>query len=515
MSEPPIGAGAAAGAGERGSEQAHVPMFVVVGNVNQGKSSIVATLAEDETVPISPAPGTTVRTGEYAFRLGERTVFRLIDTPGFQQARAVLEWMRGHSRSAADRRQVVQQFVREHQKGGEFPDEVQLLRPILDGASILYVVDASARFQPSSEAEMEILRWTGQPGMALVNRTRERDHADEWRPILQQFFNVVREFNAHKAGFPERIGLLEGFREVRDEWRRAMDEAIAAMRQDWEARRRRAAAVIGDLMVRALVHVEKQRLADGGDTAALRAELQRAYESSQREREKRARVEVEHVYGHRRVVRRESELGVLAADLFSDTSWQLFGLTRWQLAKHGALWGGVAGLAIDLMVGGLSVFAGAGIGAGVGAAAGWFGGTEIARTWGDRSKLAQALFPGDTGHFLAIGPVTSPRYAWLLLDRALVHYRAVRDRSHARQDPLELTAEQPGAGGAGGAAGGESGGEGSGGGKAGVVAALASDLRRDVDDGLREVLKAGLRGDVGEDVRSRLVERLDRVLRAV
>ena len=38
-----------------------VPVFVVVGNVNQGKSSVVATIAEDRGVPIASHPGTTTR----------------------------------------------------------------------------------------------------------------------------------------------------------------------------------------------------------------------------------------------------------------------------------------------------------------------------------------------------------------------------------------------------------------------------------------------------------------------
>ena len=40
-----------------------VPLFVVVGNVNQGKSSVVAALSENETIPIDTYPGTTAQAG--------------------------------------------------------------------------------------------------------------------------------------------------------------------------------------------------------------------------------------------------------------------------------------------------------------------------------------------------------------------------------------------------------------------------------------------------------------------
>ena len=42
-------------------------------------------------------------------------------------------------------------FVAEHAGLPEFADEVELLRPVLDGAGILYVVDASSHLEPANE----------------------------------------------------------------------------------------------------------------------------------------------------------------------------------------------------------------------------------------------------------------------------------------------------------------------------------------------------------------------------
>ena len=72
-----------------------IPLFVVVGNVNQGKSSVVAALSENETIPIDSYPGTTRRSGTYVFKAGDRELFRIVDTPGFQRPRQVLAWLRG------------------------------------------------------------------------------------------------------------------------------------------------------------------------------------------------------------------------------------------------------------------------------------------------------------------------------------------------------------------------------------------------------------------------------------
>jgi len=472
-----------------------IPVFVVVGNVNQGKSSIVAALSEDGAVPIAPEPGTTHKSGVYRFASGDRVLFELVDTPGFQEARAALAWMQERSFSALDHPDAVRAFAEEHQDDARFQDEVRLLAPILDGASVIYVVDASAPPQPSNEAEMEILRWTGQPGMALVNRTRDRDHAEAWRPYLEQFFNVVRTFNAHGVGFMDRMALLKSFREVREEWQVSLDQAIGVMEREWRNRGVHAAAAISELVTRCLSHVERRRLPRGVDpTEADREDLEGAYVGALRDLEEGARVEIETLYRHRRIERTEAGLALHDADLFSDVSWRAFGLTRTQLAQYGAAWGVAIGAAVDMMVGGLSFFVGAAIGAATGGMAGFIGGTRVARTWGDRSRLAQSLFPGDHGRFIAMGPATNPRFAWMLLDRALVHHRAVVDRSHARQDALDLPAAEEGA-------------------KAGVASALEPGLRREIDRVLQRILKRALRGSGTGECEERLRELLREVVK--
>ncbi len=457
-----------------------VPVFVVVGNVNQGKSSIVAALTEDATVPIDALPGTTVTAAEYAFRAGDEVAFRVIDTPGFQDARRALAWLQARARTPAERPAAVAAFVQTFQGGTDFVDEVRLLAPLVAGGSHIYVVDASAHFEPSSEAEMEILRWTGQPGIAVLNRTRERDFRGEWRPILAQFFQLVRDFDAHAATFADRLELLRAFRAVKDEWRASMDRAIDAMQAEWRRRGDVANAAVTDLLVDALAHVERHVLKQDEAIDAARTRVHDAYADHLRGLERDARRAVEAAFGHRQLERDEEAVALLDADLLSKESWQAFGLTQAQLAKAGLLWGAAAGVAVDAAVLNFTLM-GTLVGAGVGAALGYFGATRVPRAWSESSRLAKTLFPGASGRFVAVGPATNPQFAWMLLDRALVHLRAVRDRSHARRDPLALRGE-----------------------KKGVVAGLPTAQRGELDEALRAVLKGALAGEVTGAARARL-----------
>lgn len=87
------------------------PRFAVVGHPNKGKSSIVATLAADPEVRVAPTPGTTTRSREFPMSVDGRTLYTLIDTPGFQRARRVLAWMAERDTTADRRADVVRDFV--------------------------------------------------------------------------------------------------------------------------------------------------------------------------------------------------------------------------------------------------------------------------------------------------------------------------------------------------------------------------------------------------------------------
>ncbi len=421
-----------------------VPRFAVVGRVNKGKSSIVSTLAEDDSVRIDARPGTTTDVREYPVRVDGRTLFVLVDTPGFEDAGRALAWLRRREVSAAERAGRVAEFVREHERTGEFQDERRLLAPILAGAGVLYVVDGTHPYRPNYDSEMEILRWTGQPGMALVNRIGDEDHAAEWHLALDQYFRMVRDFDAHSATFEERLRLLEAFRELRPGWRPALDEALAALVAQRRRRRDEAAAEIADLLVDELTHTEEIVVADEAAIAAQQDRLERSFHDALRERERDARRRVERLYGHREIRFEEAALErpVFRQDLFAAETWRLLGLTPAELVAGSALAGAALGGAVDAAVGGASIMVGTVVGGAVGGASALYGlGRRFARVrrvgaGGIASWLASARRYWEGGRRWHIGPHAQPNFPWVLLDRALLHYAAVVRSTHARRGEL-------------------------------------------------------------------------------
>ena len=411
------------------------PSLAVVGRINEGKSSIVSTLAEDDSVEVSELARTTTRCHRYPVRADGELLYTLIDTPGFGNAPRALRWMKERSRSADDRAETVRAFAREHREDPDFRDECELLEPILEGAGILYVVDDSHPFTPDFEAEMEILQWTGRPRMALLNRIRDKDHGASWARVLDQYFKHHVPFNAHAVGFADRIEILKAFRLLHLDWRAPLDRAVEEFQRDWELRRSRAAGIIGGLIFDAL---RWSAVVPHDPSQSPEARARRNHETALRARtelESRAREGVERLYRHARLQRAGGkDLPLVPDALFSREEWKRRGLTIGQRLAAWAGAGATTGGVIDVGVGGASFFAGALLGGAVGLGVGvWrekWGVFDIGARWSAKDRKEMTL-----------GPVKDPEFPVVLFNRALAHYRLVRDRAHGRRDAFVLQDE--------------------------------------------------------------------------
>jgi hypothetical protein len=411
-----------------------LPVFAVVGRVNRGKSSIIATLAEEDSIAISPLPGTTRRATEYDVTLDGEVLFRLIDTPGFEDAARALAWMRRGNPSADRHRAQVAAFRQTFAGSREFVEECELLGPVLDGAAILYVVDGSTPFRENIMAEVEILRWTGQPRMALVNRSGEGPHLASWHAALASAFSTVRNFDAHAASFRERLQLLALFRELVEPWRAPLGRVIDRLGAEQERRLRESAQAIAEFLIDGVTHTIEVSTSEG----ELGAEEQRAAEErfrdDLRKLEQRAQRRVEALYRHHRVATQSTPLErpVFSSDLFSERVWSALGLTAGQLVAAYSMAGAAAGGTVDLFVGGAAFLTGTVIGGAVGGAAAlWQLGARAVGITALEGLGERLRKTASAQRRYRVGPHQHPNFPFVLLDRALLHHEAIRYRAHA------------------------------------------------------------------------------------
>ncbi len=430
--------------------QQDVPVFAVVGRVNMGKSAVIATLLEiddNELVRVSPTPGETTQCQPHRVVFNGRECVRFIDTPGFSrpvEAMRAIQRIHGEGTPGLE---ALRRFVAE--AGEEFGDEKRLLVPLLEGAGILYVVDPAKPLRDDFLAEMEILRWTGRPRLALLNRRENASGPDEeaWKSRLGGAFNLVRTFDAHHARYGERLRLLKALLEIEETHRPMLEETIRLVENEWLSRREEAAEAIITLMETALclrvtATMEERDLTIPPRREKKAQELSKRYFARLAEVELKCFTELLRIYRHHLLKADSDPDSFRGIDLESEETWSKWGLSRAQLAAISAVVGGSAGLAFDLMTGGLSHGIGAALGAITGGGAAWFKGGSLPDL---RISLTGGVKVGaGEGKALSMGPPKNPNFPWVLLDGVLTRYRRMLDRAHGRRDQEVLEGSETG-----------------------------------------------------------------------
>ncbi len=404
--------------------------FAVVGHPNKGKSSIVATLSHNDNIEISSRSGTTTEAASYQIETAHGR-YELIDTPGFQRPVKVLQWLKQHSSSASDRARTVAAFIDDPENQHKFPDEIALLRPIVEGSAILYVVDGSRPYGSEYEAEMEILRWTGRPSMALINPIENADYILEWESALAQYFKSVRVFNPMKADFEKQVELLQTFSHLNPDWAPLLN-AITRDLKDKRLQQQRDSAIILARLVDDLCQYQQcQKVLTRNQAKQVQPLLEEQYKQWMKQREEKAVAELLANYAHFQTQINLDQFD-LPPDLFDCDEWFAWGLNKKQLLSAAALAGAVSGAAADLAVAGHSLMIGA-IGGGlIGAGSAWFG----------ADKLVEIKLKGLPlgGYNASIGPIKNRNFPYVVIGRFIHLYRQIAELNHANRQALNFQA---------------------------------------------------------------------------
>lgn len=429
-----------------------IPTFAVVGKVNMGKSSVLATLLEvddDQVIRVSSTPGETTRCQVLPVEFDGKEMIRFVDTPGFARP---LEAMRAIERlheeaggSGSPGLDAIRAFLEEYGGTNEFADEIELLTPLVDGAGLLYVIDPSKPLRDTFIAEMEILRWTGRQRMALLNEKEdEPEFCSDWKERLGSYFNLVRTFDAHEARFDERRRLLRSLLEIDESHRDLIEETIAFLEEEWTQRQEESGEKVLSFLEKALSYrvekrVEERDMEMPHRREKLGQELTKRYYDKIAGMEKKAVEEILHLYRHHLGKVEVKATDFTGIDLEQQETWQKWGLSRTQLAIAGGLTGGAGGATIDIGTGGLTHGLGTLLGAVGGAAAAFWKGSELPDLALDLQKGVK-LAHGE-GTALKLGPPKNDNFAWILLDSVLGHYKEIVSRAHGKRDELVLNHE--------------------------------------------------------------------------
>jgi len=397
--------------------------FVVVGHPNKGKSSIVATLTQNESVAIGPRPGTTTKARSFYLKSGDEVLYEIIDTPGFQRPKKLLEWLRAHGEvSASERPKLLQEFVQTQCPSEQFRDECELLKPIVQGAVILYVVDASKPYSSKFEAEMEILRFASRPSLAILNYIGKDDYTKEWEAALRQYFSIIKPFNPLKASFNDHIDLLKALLHIAPHWSKSIERTIEHLQRYHKQKKEQVASLIAERICEIMGYrLQKSYHLVKPSEEQLYQKFQAAIEKREQELFKKIR----ETLGFTKLPI-DLELQNLHYSIFSKESEELFGLSREKIVLISTLTSAATGGAIDLAVGGHSFLLGTIIGGTLGFLGANYG----------YGKLSEINFLSTT--MVEVGPIKDPNIGFILLNRAILFAKVLLETSHAQREKSDI-----------------------------------------------------------------------------
>ncbi|MBF0101099.1 MAG: GTPase/DUF3482 domain-containing protein [Desulfobacterales bacterium] len=408
--------------------------FAIVGHPNEGKSAVVSTLAENDSVRVSPTPGETKECQPFSVKIDGKERIRFIDTPGFQNPQKILQWIKQYQGLPAD---LISHFRKEHIGNPNFKDDCELFKPIAEGSGIIFIADGSRPIRRSDLAEMEILRLTGLPRMAILNcKQDETFYLDQWKSEFRKHFNMTRLFNANRATYAERIELLEALKSIDQDWTIALEDVISAFKKDWENRNYLTTEIICALLYDALSYRIQKRMTHPYTTDNTEEKL--LYEQFNHDiasMEKKSREMIRALFKHNIFNVDLPAHSILHDDLMSKKTWKYLGLTSGELVAAAGLAGGIIGAVFDLATAGLTFGLFSAIGSLTSASLMKFKGKQrLAKT-----KLLGIHLGKQT---ICLGPIENIQFMYVLLDRMLIFYSYIINWSHGRRDyPASSTAK--------------------------------------------------------------------------
>ena len=401
--------------------------IAVVGHTNTGKTSLLRTLSRDRSFgDVSAMPSTTRHVQVMPLAVGGDVIVELFDTPGLEEAIALLEKLDAQKEvSYRDGPVQIQALLNDSQALVRFEQEGKVLKQLLVSDAAVYVIDVRDPVLPKYRDEIAILARCGKPLLPLLNFVSAgNNHETQWRDALAQLglhvlvsFDTVAPTQNGEALFYEKLATLLDAR-----GKRLIE--LMAVRQDDAARRSDAAcAMIAELLVD--VATCKHTYVEGEQGAI------QEFNERVRSREQRC---VDAMLGLYQFAREDLDASPLPFnegqwrdDLFDPRTLTSLGLNL----SGGAAAGAAAGFGVDLMLGGASLGTGAAVGALMG------GGLQTVRRFGRRvgNQLAQTV----QGAILRRQTLRADNtIVQILLTRQILLLKALQGRGHAATTQVQV-----------------------------------------------------------------------------
>ena len=334
------------------------PDIAVIGHTNAGKTSLMRTLTRQRDFgEISAHPATTRHVELAELAVAGRTVLRLYDTPGFEDSSGLLAHLEQlKAARGEDWMETIEAVARDPSLHANFGQEAKALNQILASDVLLYVIDVRDPVRTKHRDELEVIGRCARPVLPVLNFLAGETREAAWREQLARVnMHAVVAFDTVVYREADELALYAKIATLSDAFAPQLEQLMAELKSARAKLRRASALIVADLAIDVAAARRRYPAEDEAQESAAADALKEAV----RRREQDAVAELLRLH---RFAERDYTAEALP---FSHGEWQedLFDaavLERFALdTTKAAVTGATAGLAIDLMTGGITLGAAA------------------------------------------------------------------------------------------------------------------------------------------------------------
>lgn len=188
--------------------------IAIVGHTNTGKTSLIRTLTRERNFgEVKDEASTTIDVAEIK-RASQTLSLTYIDTPGIEDAMAVLDLLEEKypSRSRIEEAENLRKFAFDADIEMMFEQEVKVIKQLFDADLTCYVVDCRLPFLPKFDDELTLIEKTHRPILPILNFI-QGEHLESWKKHLKAHgIHHYLEFDTiippQKRRFYEQIAIM-------------------------------------------------------------------------------------------------------------------------------------------------------------------------------------------------------------------------------------------------------------------------------------------------------------------
>lgn len=183
--------------------------IAIIGNPNQGKTSLVANLAYNDSLKISKKSGETQKSAKSSLLIDNEVIYELYDTPGFHNTEDIRDDLL--ESSSQDINSILRKCIEEKKNDSRFALDIEILEVLIKSDIIIYVVDCS-EYSAASKPALDIIKIMNKPSFIIFNNKEEIHKNDSWNDIIDNYFLSSYNYNVLNSNFDDKLNIFKLFK---------------------------------------------------------------------------------------------------------------------------------------------------------------------------------------------------------------------------------------------------------------------------------------------------------------